>query len=85
LDTLKRRIDCYVADLPFLKSKNRRNRGDTAQIARTSDKTSKRLMLEMIASEFISAGHKKDIKALREALEAFCRTYMQEDEEQDGQ
>jgi hypothetical protein len=42
-------------------------------------------MLEMIASEFISAGHKKDIKALREALEAFCRTYMQEDEEQDGQ
>lgn len=68
-------------ELPFLK--NKKNAGGTGMTTvsaeRTSDHTSDRALLESIAEELLTAIEKKNIKGLREALQALVLSIRDQD------
>ncbi len=59
-------------ELPFLKNKNKNGSGTGMVSVRTPDEDSSNSVLNHAAEELMTAIHKKDIKSIREALEAIC-------------
>lgn len=70
-------------ELPFLKNKNKQGGGSGTAIVevRTSDSTSDQTLLEHIADELLTAIEKKDIKSLRESLQALVLSIKDKDQE----
>lgn len=68
-------------ELPFLKNKNQDGGGVMARTA--PDGKSDSDLMDGVAQELLSAIEKKDIRALREALEALVLHIQDEDQEQD--
>lgn len=68
--------------LPFLKDKINQG-GGTALIEkeREADQSSQEKLLEGIGSELMEAISRKDIKALRSALEAICHLIKEQDKD----
>jgi len=69
-------------ELPFLKNKDKQGAGMT-QVAKTSEDSDEQAILDGVAQEFIDAVHKKDIKAMREALSALVSHIQYQDQMQD--
>lgn len=63
-------------EIPFLKSKKNQQGGG---IIRESDQSNDQAILEHIGHELMTSLHKKDIKAIRDALEALVLMIKQED------
>lgn len=77
-----------MADLPFLKNKNKKQRaggGSSPTIERTPDQTSDESLKAHIGSELMDAMSRKDITALRSALEALVHMIQDQDEVQDNE
>ncbi len=72
-----------MADLPFLKNKNKNQGGGSVVVAKTMDHTDDEAIIDGVAQEFLDAVHKKDIKSLRAALHALVQYIQTEDQMQD--
>lgn len=72
-------------DLPFLKNKHKMaGGGPVATIhAQTSDTVADDTIIDAVASEFLEAIEKKDVRALRQALEALVLHIKDMDESRD--
>lgn len=69
-------------ELPFLKKKNRMNQGGStggSEITRTPDEAGDEALTKHIVEELMTAISKKDIKTLRDALQAIVMTIRSKD------
>lgn len=72
-------------EIPFLKNKNKNQGGGVMQVSGPSDNSSDDALLDSIGQEFLDAISRKDIKALRAALEALITMIQDQDKEQDAE
>ena len=73
-----------MADLPFLKNKNKAGGGASGPIERESDATHPDKLIEMVADELLSAFERKNHAGFMEALRALVLMIQDEDREQDA-
>ncbi len=72
MNSTKNGLHGIAMELPFLKNKNKGGSGTAMVEVRLPDEDSSNALISHAAEELMTAIHKKDIKSIREALEAIC-------------